>query len=636
MTKAKSIKSFKDNDNTETVATPLACLEVSPLNPRQNPNEEGLEALALSIKAVGLLQNLIGIKNGSKIGIVTGGRRLRALQTLAAKGDIAKDAPFLVRIATSEDQALQWAATENEARENLSPADEVRAYKAMVDAGMKAADIAIANAKTERHVKGRLRLTALSEVVLKGLEKGEITLDTAAAYTICDSHEKQNEVYKSLNSHDWFRNDASRVRSSLSSDIPDERDIRVTFVGRELYEQQGGTVREDLFGEQIFFPDIELLDKLAQDKMDQVVIDLKAQGWKWADMQLARKPWDFTEDFDVIHSVQPDIDEATETRMEELEGLMNEETITPEELEEFDELEKANTPFYRDHAKAVSGVVAFIGHQNELVYVTGLVREEDLEDAIAAGLIEIEENDTSARQDENPTPYSQALAADLATIRTGAIQSQILAHPEFARDLAIFALCYPMYQGVSPITMQKYVIKNQVEDHGQTLPEELDYDRLEHMHHHEALVAFTKFMELSEKMKLALLTETVAKSFTATLFFEDRHNLLLEDIVDRLGVNIRKTWTPNTTFFKRMKSDQLDDVMAYILQRPAAQSFSKMNKRDKVARLHALFNNEVDRRGFSEAEQLRISIWSPECISATKTTNEVDENYDDESVKKAA
>lgn len=636
MTKATSTQTFQNNDNTETVAASLATLEISSLNPRQNPNEEGLEALALSIKAVGLLQNLIGIKKGKKIGIVAGGRRLRALQLLSKNGDIAKDASFLVRLATSEEQALQWAATENEARENLSPADEVRAYKAMVDAGMKASDIAIANAKTERHVKGRLRLTALSEIVLNGLEKGEITLDTAAAYTICDSHEKQNEVYESLNSHDWFTNDANRVRSSLSSDIPDERDIRVSFVGRELYEQQGGTVREDLFGEQVFFPDITLLDKLAQDKMDQVVIDLKAEGWKWADMQLARKPWDFAEGFDVLHPVQPTIDEATETRMEELEGLMNEETISPEELEEFDALEKVNAPFYRDHAKAVSGVTAFIGHQNEIVLVTGLVREEDVDDAIAAGLMEIEEDQTSASRDENPTPYSQALAADLSTIRTGAIQAQILAHPDFARDLAIFALCYPMYQGVSPITMQKYVIKNQVEDHGQILPEELDFERLEHMDHHEALEAFTRFMELSDKMKLALLTETVAKSFAATLFFDDRHNALLEDIVDRLGVNTRKTWTPNTTFFKRMKSDQLDEVMAYILQRPAAQSFTKMNKRDKVARLHALFNNEVDRRGFSEPEKLRISIWSPECISATKTTNEVDDNYQDETVKEAA
>jgi len=93
MTKATSTQTFQNNDNTETVAASLATLEISALNPRQNPNEEGLEALALSIKAVGLLQNLIGIKKGKKIGIIAGGRRLRALQLLRKKATLQKMHP---------------------------------------------------------------------------------------------------------------------------------------------------------------------------------------------------------------------------------------------------------------------------------------------------------------------------------------------------------------------------------------------------------------------------------------------------------------------------------------------------------------------------------------------------------------
>ena len=61
-----------------------------------------------------------------------------------------------------------------------------------------------------------------------------------------------------------------------------------------------------------------------------------------------------------------------------------------------------------------------------------------------------------------------------------------------------------------------------------------------------------------------------------------------------------------------MKSAQLDDVMAYVLGKPPAASFTGCTKTDKVARLHAIFNNEVDRRGFSQDEQQRIADWIPE------------------------
>lgn len=624
-------------DNIQTVAAPLNTLELSSLNPRQNPDEKGIEALALSIKAVGLLQNIIGIKTTDTISIVAGGRRLRALQMLAEQGDIEKNTTVLVRLATNEDQAMQWAATENEARENLSPADEVRSYKAMLDAGMKADQIAIANAKTVRHVKGRLRLASLSPTILEALGTGHITLDTAAAYTISDSHEKQNEVFEAMNKQTWWTNDTQQIRSTLTSEVPDQHDISVIFVTRDLYEKKGGTVREDLFGDQSFYPDIELLDKLAQDKMDQIVTDLKAEGWKWADMHLTRRPWDFHEDFDRLHPTKPDVSSDTEARLEALETRMNEETITEEELAEFDQLEASAQPFFRDHAKAVSGVAVFISHSNEIEYSYGLVREEDRADAIAHGLIELDDETPHTQANNNTGPYSQALAADLTTIRTGAIQSAILGNPKLARDLAIFALAYPVYAGVCPMTITKKIIKNQVDEHGQTLPEDLEHYPAEHMDDHEASQAFDTFIALSDKMKLALLTEAVAKSFQSAMFFEDRPLELLENIVNRLDVSVRETWTPNSTFFNRLKSPQLDEVMSYILQKPAGHAFTKSAKRDKVARLHALFNNDVDRRGFSDDEKQRIANWCPECLStiALDHCNE-EETVEDDTLPKAA
>ena len=59
---------------------PLADLYLSDLNPRQEADPEGIALLAQSILTCGLVQNLAGLRDDAgRIGIVAGGRRLRAL-----------------------------------------------------------------------------------------------------------------------------------------------------------------------------------------------------------------------------------------------------------------------------------------------------------------------------------------------------------------------------------------------------------------------------------------------------------------------------------------------------------------------------------------------------------------------------
>ncbi len=55
--------------------------------------------------------------------------------------------------------------------------------------------------------------------------------------------------------------------------------------------------------------------------------------------------------------------------------------------------------------------------------------------------------------------------------------------------------------------------------------------------------------------------------------------------------------------------------MSYILLKPVDRTFSSMKKADKVARLHALFNNEADQAGLSPAAKDRIKIWVPDCLT---------------------
>lgn len=59
---------------------PLDALYLSDMNPRQDVDADRIDQLADSIVAVGLLQNLAGLADeAGHVGIVAGGRRLRAL-----------------------------------------------------------------------------------------------------------------------------------------------------------------------------------------------------------------------------------------------------------------------------------------------------------------------------------------------------------------------------------------------------------------------------------------------------------------------------------------------------------------------------------------------------------------------------
>jgi len=156
----KPNSNLKDTDmNTQTHITvptevdaityaDLSDLYLHELNPRQDVQKEEIALLAESIRTCGLIQNLSGIADDNgKIGIVAGGRRLRALQHLA--GQEGAESAIPVKLAADEAEAALWANAENTARVELDPADEIRAYGKMANAGRSVAEVAAAFAVSE-------------------------------------------------------------------------------------------------------------------------------------------------------------------------------------------------------------------------------------------------------------------------------------------------------------------------------------------------------------------------------------------------------------------------------------------------------------------------------------------------------
>ena len=120
MTNQANIDTAAATDVIEYV--PLTDLYLSDLNPRQEVAEDGIDLLADSLVACGLIQNLAGLRDeAGKVGVVAGGRRLRALNiAVAARPDLAQ---VPVRMAPSDLIAEEWANAENTAREELDPVD---------------------------------------------------------------------------------------------------------------------------------------------------------------------------------------------------------------------------------------------------------------------------------------------------------------------------------------------------------------------------------------------------------------------------------------------------------------------------------------------------------------------------------
>lgn len=600
-------------ETDETIkAVPLANLFLSPLNPRQQVPDEDIIHLAQSIKAVGLLQNLVGLEaKRGKIEIVAGGRRLAALKKLADLGEISDKTEILVRLAKDHEDALICATTENDARQNLSPAQEVRAYRAMRDVGMNAENIAKANAQTVRHVKGRLRLAALPEIILTALDESEITLDTAAAYTVSDNPDQQAKIFEELSANHWNKDNPSMIKRALMNEIPEADSLLAKFVTRKTYEEAGGAIREDLFKEDAYFLNPELLNTLANEKMETIKSDLLAQGWKWVSVFPESRNYELIQAHEHLNPMRQQLNDQEADRLQVLEDAQSNEEITDEEQAELEQLETKMKPYHTDEQKAHSGVIVYLSYRGEPDLSFGVVHSDDVEAAVEAGLIDTHQPIKKTTEEDN-SAFSQALTADLATIHTGAFQSAILDNPDYALDLAIFALANPSYIDAGIINIGAKHIKNQIEDHGQTLTDELEPNHQRPLSRAGTFAAFDAFKKLSKENKLMMLADTIARATGVTLINDDCQDHIMRTIAKDLSVNPRNTWTPNSTFFKRMKATQLDQVMGYVLGKQPADSFTKMGKSDKVARLHAIFNNETDRRGFSEDEKQRIADWIPE------------------------
>jgi ParB family chromosome partitioning protein len=67
---------------------------------------------------------------------------LLALQSLASTGKMASDEPIPCTMIGANADATEISLAENTQREDMHPADELEAFKALIDSGLPPADVA--------------------------------------------------------------------------------------------------------------------------------------------------------------------------------------------------------------------------------------------------------------------------------------------------------------------------------------------------------------------------------------------------------------------------------------------------------------------------------------------------------------
>ena len=181
-----------DFDDTPAADTPYKLLpihkvEPNPGQPRQDFDEEELQALADSIATHGIVQPLTvrELREGF-YQIVAGERRWRAARLAGLR-----EVPVVV-IDADDKTTMELALIENLQRQDLNPVEEALGYQSLIEEyGLKQEEAAARVGKSRPAVANALRLLNLNPQVLEMVRRGELSAGHARAVLVLKTDREQ-------------------------------------------------------------------------------------------------------------------------------------------------------------------------------------------------------------------------------------------------------------------------------------------------------------------------------------------------------------------------------------------------------------------------------------------------------------
>ena len=177
-------------ENSAYRLLPLQKIEPNPDQPRQDFDQEELEALAESIATHGLVQPLTvrELPNGY-YQIIAGERRWRASRIAGLR-----EVPVIVMEADDK-TTMELALIENLQRQDLNPMEEAFGYQALMQTyGLTQDQTAARVGKSRPAVANALRLTALCPAVMEMVRSGELSAGHARALLTLKDEKQQAQT----------------------------------------------------------------------------------------------------------------------------------------------------------------------------------------------------------------------------------------------------------------------------------------------------------------------------------------------------------------------------------------------------------------------------------------------------------
>ena len=230
--------SVGDSSGDRLTSVPVRDIKPGRYQPRSQMDDEGLQELADSIKAQGVIQPVIVREHGlSQYELIAGERRWRASQ-LAGLAEI----PVVIK-SIGDEAALAMGLIENIQRENLNPIEEAQGLKRLVDEfGLTHETVAKAVGRSRSAVSNSLRLLALPEPVQEMLFLRQLEMGHARALLSLPVMEQLSLAQKAVK-NGWSVREVER-RCQLAQQAPQEKKSKtvspdIRYLNEALTEKLG-------------------------------------------------------------------------------------------------------------------------------------------------------------------------------------------------------------------------------------------------------------------------------------------------------------------------------------------------------------------------------------------------------------
>jgi len=168
---------------------PLGLIQPNPMQPRTSFNADGLEELAASIRANGIIQPLIVRRAGERYQIVAGERRWRAARIAELE-----EVPVVIQ-DVADRSMLEIALIENIQREDLNPIETAHAFERLGrDLGLSQEEIGRRTGKDRTSIANVVRLLKLPREVQLLVAERRLSMGHARAILGLPTADEQIQI----------------------------------------------------------------------------------------------------------------------------------------------------------------------------------------------------------------------------------------------------------------------------------------------------------------------------------------------------------------------------------------------------------------------------------------------------------